>query len=71
MKTNLVYLRKTHNLTQQKLCNELKSFGCFISRSTYTRYETNSRSLPCEVLVKLALFYNTTTYYILGLTDKM
>ena len=38
-------------------------------RSAYARYENGSRPLPCNVLIKLALYYGTTTDYILCLTD--
>lgn len=69
MKTNLLNLRRKHNLSQKKLCEELKNFDCDMCRSAYTRYENGSRPLPCDVLIRLALYYGTTTDYILCLTD--
>ena len=33
-------------------------------------YENGTRSLPLEVLIKLAGLYNVSTDYILGITDE-
>ncbi len=60
-------LRNQKNITQEKLCKELCKIGCAVSRSTYSKYETGSRNIPCDVLIKLAAFYETTCDYILGL----
>ena len=35
----------------------------------YSRYERGLRDIPTDVLIRLALFYKTSTDYILGLTD--
>ena len=35
----------------------------------YSLYELGKRDIPTETLIKLAQFYNTSTDYILGLTD--
>ena len=67
METNLKSLREDKDLTQKQLCEELKTVGCYISRSTYAKYETGIRNIPCDILIKLAKFYNTTCDYILGL----
>lgn len=63
---NLKKIRLEKGLSQQKLCIELEKINCYITRSTYTRYETGSRELPCSVLIKLAELYGTTTDNILG-----
>lgn len=67
MKNNLRALREDRNLTQEKLCKELCKIGCAVSRSTYSKYETGSRNIPCDILIKLAAFHGTTCDYILGL----
>ena len=64
---NLKKIRVERGLTQQKLCDELSKVNCYISRCTYTRYETGSRDLPCDILIKLAEYYEVSTDYILGI----
>ena len=41
-----------------------------IKQNTYSQYETGQRQLPVDTLIKLALFFNTSTDYILELTDE-
>ena len=41
-----------------------------ISQTNYSKYELEKINIPNEVLKKLALFYNTSTDYILGLTNE-
>ena len=36
----------------------------------YRRYEKGLREIPVWAIIKLALFYKTSTDYILGLTDQ-
>lgn len=64
--SNLKSLRIDNDLTQKALCNELSKIGCAVSRSTYSKYETGSSNIPCDVLIKLAEFYGTSCDYILG-----
>ena len=35
----------------------------------YFRYEQGLRDIPTDILIRLAKLYNTTTDYLLGLTD--
>ena len=35
----------------------------------YRRYEKGEREIPVWAVIKLAEYYNTTTDYVLGLTD--
>ncbi len=58
-------LREDHNLTQAAVAKYLH-----IKQNTYSQYENEQRQLPLSCLVALAKFYNTSTDYILGLTDK-
>ena len=58
-------LREDHNLTQAEVAKYLN-----IKQNTYSQYENGQRQLPLSCLVALAKFYQTSTDYILGLTDK-
>lgn len=57
-------LREDHDLTQREVAAELK-----MSQPQYFRYEQGYRDLPTDILVALARLYDTSTDYILGLTD--
>lgn len=41
-----------------------------IGQNTYSQYENVVRQLPLDALVKLAVFFDTSTDYILGITDE-
>ena len=58
-------LREDHDLTQKKLADEL---NC--SQQIYSNYELGQRDIPTDILIKLALYYNVSTDYILGLTQN-
>ena len=58
-------LREDNDLKQRELAEYL---NC--AQVCYSRYELGERDIPTDVLIKLAKFYNTTTDYLLGLTDK-
>lgn len=58
-------LREDNDLTQQFLANLLH-----ISQNTYSQYETGHRQIPIDRLIRLALYFNTSTDYIIGLTDE-
>ncbi len=57
-------LREDHDLTQSALANLLH-----IKQNTYSQYESGQRQLPVDVLIQLSIIYQTSTDYILGLTD--
>ncbi len=57
-------LREDMDLTQAHIA---KFLNC--EQNTYHQYETCKRQIPLDLLVKLAIFYNTSIDYILGLTD--
>jgi len=59
-------LREDKDLKQKEIADFL---NC--SQVCYSHYELGKRDIPTEVLIKLAKFYNTTTDYILGLTDDI
>ena len=57
-------IREDHDITQKALASYLN-----IRQNTYSQYENGQRQLPIDVLVQLALYFHTSTDYILGLTD--
>ena len=58
-------LREDRDLLQKDIA---KILNC--SQVCYSRYESGKRDIPTDVLIKLADFYEVTTDYILGRTDK-
>ncbi len=58
-------LREDRDLTQKEIAEYLH-----IKQNTYSQYENGQRQLPLELLIALAKYYNTSTDYILGLTDE-
>ena len=42
-----------------------------MSQTGYSQYETETNDIPTEVLKKLAVFYDTSINYILGLTNDI
>ena len=57
-------LRVDHVKTQAEIAEYL---GC--QREVYRRYEKGTRQMPIDFLIKLALFYDVSTDFLLGLTD--
>lgn len=58
-------LREDRDLTQKQIAQLLG-----MSQTGYSKYETGENDIPTAVLIKLADFYDTTTDYLLGRTDK-
>jgi len=59
-------LREDRDLRQADLADYLH-----IRQNSYSQYENGQRQLPLAMLIQLALFYKTSTDYILGLTDEL
>lgn len=57
-------IREDHDVTQKVLATYLH-----IGQNTYSQYETGKRQLPVDILIRLAAYFNTSTDYLLGLTD--
>ena len=57
-------LREDADLTQSELAKHLN-----VRQNTYSQYENGQRQIPIEQLITLARYYNTSTDYLLGLTD--
>ncbi len=58
-------LREDRDLTQQQVAQILG-----MSQTGYSKYETGENDIPTAILIKLADFYQTSTDYLLGRTDK-
>ena len=58
-------LREDRDLTQKEIAEYLH-----IKQNTYSQYENGQRQIPIDFLISLAKYYNTSTDYILGLTDN-
>ena len=58
-------LREDKDLYQKDIATILN-----ISQQYYSEYETGKRSLPIELLIILSRYYEVSTDYILGLTNK-
>lgn len=61
----LADLRIDSDKTQKEIAEFL---DC--KREVYLRYEKGIHEIPVWALIKLAEYYNTSTDYILGLTDN-
>lgn len=58
-------LREDNDLKQKDMA---KILCC--SQQAYSQYELGQRDIPTEILIALAKFYNTTSDYILELSDE-
>ena len=59
-------LREDKDLTQKEVGRILN-----ITQTGYNQYEIGRNDIPTKVLIDLANFYNTSTDYILGLTNEI
>ena len=57
-------LREDNDLSQKDIAKILN-----IPTRTYSSYENNERGLPIDILIQLTKIYNTSSDYILGLTN--
>lgn len=66
MKFKRIYdLRIDNDKTQQEIADYL-----MCNRQVYSRYERGLREIPVSMVIKLAKYYNTSTDYILGITEN-
>ena len=57
-------MREDSDLFQKDLAQYLQC-----TQVCYSQYELGKRDIPTDVLIQLARFYQTSTDYLLGLTD--
>lgn len=58
-------LREDHDFTQQHIADVLGT-----SQTMYARYERGANELPIRNLITLCKFYNISSDYILGQSNK-
>ncbi len=58
-------LREDNDLTQARLAEYLH-----IKQNTYSQYENGQREIGIQMLMRLALFYDTSVDYLIGMTDE-
>ena len=58
-------LREDKDKTQEEIAKLLEVYT-----TTYQRWERGESEIPCHIVIKLSKYYNTTTDYLLGLTDR-
>ena len=58
-------LREDKDLLQKDIAKVLN-----VTQVAYSCHEIGRRQIPVDALIKLALFYNTSVDYLLGLTDE-
>lgn len=61
----LKLLRINNGFTQAAIAERLH-----VRQNTYSQYENGVREIPIELLKKLAVIYETSIDYIVGLTDE-
>ena len=59
-------LREDHDKTQQEIADVLGT-----SQTMYARYERGANELPIRHLILLCKYYDVSSDYVLGLTDKI
>lgn len=57
-------LRVDSDLTQKEMSEILH-----ISQLSYSHYETGSRNIPIEMLIRIANYYQISLDYLVGRTD--
>ncbi len=67
-----MYFRKMKDLREDndKLQSDIAKL-LQITRQQYSLYETGKRTIPIDLLIKLAAFYNTSIDYIVGITNEI
>ena len=58
-------LREDKDMTQTQMAEILHC-----SQRIYSNYERGEVDIPTQILIKLAEFHNTSTDFLLGLTDN-
>ena len=67
-----MYLKRLKDLREDRDLKQINIAGILkITRQQYSLYELGKRDIPAEYIKILAKFYNTSTDYILELTDEV
>lgn len=65
MKLNIRDIREDNDITQKQIAEYL-----MCDQSLYSKYERGEREIPLNLIVKLAVYYNVSVDYLVGLIDK-
>ena len=58
-------LRQDHDLSQKQIADMLG-----IAQTIYSQYELEKRPMPIDYLIALCKFYQVSSDYMLGFSDK-
>ena len=58
-------LLEDNDITQSVMAKHLN-----IAQNTYSQYETGKREVPLDILVEICRYFDVSSDYILGLSDK-
>lgn len=61
-------LRELRNA--RRILQEIAGQDLGVSQQNLSRYENDVNTIPADMLVRLAKYYNVTTDYILGISDE-
>ena len=65
LRLRLRELREEQELSQAEMAKKLG-----VSQQTYSRYESHTTEIPLKLLITLAELYDTSTDYLLGITNQ-
>ena len=65
LRLRLRELRENRELSQAEMAKKLG-----VSQQTYSRYESHTTEIPLKLLITLAELYDTSTDYLLGITNQ-
>lgn len=70
MKTEILKYERIRNLRIDKGLTQTDiATMLYIKQNTYSQYEVGVLNYPLEVVMQLAVFYETSVDYLVGLTD--
>ncbi len=65
LRLRLRELRENRELSQAEMAKKLG-----VSQQTYSRYESHTTEIPLKLLITLVELYDTSTDYLLGITNQ-
>lgn len=65
MRLRIRDIREDQDISQQQIADYL-----MCDQSLYSKYERGERTVPLEIMVKLADYYHTSLDYLVGITDQ-
>lgn len=67
-----MYLQRLRDLREDADLNQTAVADYLgIQQTVYSRYERGARTIPLELLIRLAEFYNVSLDYLVGRTNNM